>query len=111
MRNVDKIKSLEKELGRYQKKVADQQKELNRLEKLVQSQAEGADQVNILVDAILAAAAVRYGQAVEDDDGDVLGFRLELEDFELDKLREAWQVSAQKRGGSYIIGVMPRQEE
>ena len=28
MRNVDRIKSLEHELGRYRKKVADQQKEL-----------------------------------------------------------------------------------
>lgn len=31
MRNVDKIKSLEKELGKYQKKVADQGKLLRKL--------------------------------------------------------------------------------
>ena len=34
-RNVDKIKRLEKEIGRYQKKVADQAKEKERLRRLL----------------------------------------------------------------------------
>ena len=33
MRNVDKIKDLRYELGRWQKKVADQQKEIAKLKK------------------------------------------------------------------------------
>ena len=111
MRNVDRIKALEHELGRYRKKVADQQKELDRLNEQVRAQAEGADQVGILVDAILAATASRYGTVVEDDDGNVIGFRLELEDFELERMRKRWRVSAQRRGSTYIVGVMEREDE
>ena len=108
MRNVDRIKSLEHELGRYRKKVEDQQKEMDKLNEMTRTQAEGADQVGILVDAILAATASRYGTVVEDDDGNVIGFRLELEEFELERMRKLWQVSAQKHGDTYTIGVMAR---
>ena len=110
MRNVDRIKELEHELGRYRKKVADQQKELDKLNNQVRTQAEGADQVGILVDAILAATASRYGTVVEDDDGNVIGFRLELEAFELERMRKRWKVSAQRRGSSYVVGVMERED-
>ena len=110
MRNVDRIKALEHELGRYRKKVADQQKELDRLNEQVRTQAEGADQVGILVDAILAATASRYGTVVEHDDGNVIGFRLELADFELERMRKRWKVSAQRRGSSYVVGVMERED-
>lgn len=111
MRNVDRIKALEHELGRYRKKVADQQKAIDRMSEQVRTQAEGADQVGILVDAILAATASRYGTVVEDDDGNVIGFRLELADFELERMRRCWRVSAQRRGSSYVVGVMEREDE
>lgn len=111
VRNVDRIKDLEHELGRYRKKVEDQQKAIDRLNEQVRTQAEGADQVGILVDAILAATASRYGTVVEDDDGNVIGFRLELEDFELERMRKRWKVSAQRRGSTYIVGVMEREDE
>ena len=107
MRNVDRIKALEHELGRYWKKVEDQRKELDKLNNQVRTQAEGADQVGILVDAILAATASRYGTVVEN----VIGFRLELEDFELERMRKRWRVSAQRRGSTYIVGVMEREDE
>ena len=111
MRNVDRIKALEHELGRYRKKVEDQQKELDRLNEQVRTQAEGADQVGILVDAILAATASRDGTVVEDDDGNVIGFRLELADFELERMRKRWNVSAHRRGSTYIVGVKEREDE
>ena len=37
MRNVDRIKALEHELGRYRKKVADQQKEMDKMNEQVRT--------------------------------------------------------------------------
>ena len=45
MRNVDKIKSLEKELGKYQKKVADQGKLLRKLRDELERSHAGAIQL------------------------------------------------------------------
>ena len=109
MRNVDRIKRLETELGRYQKKVGDQQAELQELRKKLEGHETGAAQVNTLVDAVLAAVAVKYGTAVQDE-GEALGYRLELDDFAVDRLLDAWEVHAQKRDGVYVVGVMPREK-
>lgn len=108
MRNVDRIKQLNHELGRHRKKVADQDARIMELERRVQDREEGAAQVSVLVDAVLAALAASYGTRVTDDEDNLLGYRLELEGFDLERMRELWQVSAQKRGDTYTIGVMAR---
>lgn len=108
MRNVDRIKQLNHELGRYRKKVADQDARIRDLEEQVVDREEGASQVACLVDAVLAAVAANYGTKVTGDDGDLLGYRLELEGFKLERMRELWQVSAQRQGDTYTIGVMSR---
>lgn len=108
MRNVDRIKALNHELGRYQKKVADQDSWIRELEEKIRDREEGAYQVACLVDAVLAAVASSYGTPVMDDDDTIIGYRLELEGFELERMRELWQVSANKQGDTYTIGVMAR---
>lgn len=109
MRNVDRIKQLNHELGRYKKKVADQDSRIRELEEQIRDREEGASQVACLVDAVLAAVASSYGTAVMDDDDTLIGYRLELEGFELERMRELWQVSANKQGDTYTIGVMARE--
>ncbi len=66
MRNVDKIKTLEKELGRYQKKVADQQKEVMGLRAELELAMEGTKELNTVVDAIMAEITVAHGTVLEE---------------------------------------------
>ena len=111
MKNVDKIKSLEHEIGRYQKKVADQQSEIDRLTKELQTADDGAKQVNQLVDAVLAACAVQYGQEIVDDMeesstyGQKIGWNILLDVSDLDK----YEVKTIRKDGKYSVGVIERE--
>lgn len=104
MRNVDKIKGLEHELGRYRKKVNDQSIQIADLEAKIRVFEEGARQTNVLVDALMAAVAQKYGIVVPGEDGYPIGFRLELDDFAVDRMMDRFEVQAQRRGSQYIIG-------
>ena len=106
MRNIDKIKDLEHELGRYRKKINDQSIQMADLEAKVRLFEEGARQTNVLVDALMAAVAQKYGIVVRGEDDEAIGYRLELDDFAVDRMMDRFQVSSQKRGTQYIIGAM-----
>lgn len=106
MRNIDKIKDLEHEMGRYRKKVNDQSIRIADLEAKIRVFEEGARQTNVLVDALMAAVAQKYGSTVRDENDYPIGFRLELDDFAVDRMMDRFQVHSQKRGTQYIIGAM-----
>lgn len=68
-RNRDKIKQLEHELGRYEKKVGDLMKVNAQLAK----RARGVAEISIATDALLAQVAIAYGEdAVDPDTGAVI---------------------------------------
>lgn len=106
MRNIDKIKDLEYELGRHRKKINDQSIQMADLEAKVRLFEEGARQTNVLVDALMAAVAQKYGIVVRGEDDEAIGYRLELDDFAVDRMMDRFEVSSQKRGTQYIIGAM-----
>ena len=106
MRNIDKIKDLEYELGRYRKKVNDQSIQMADLEAKIRVFEDGARQTNVLVDALMAAVAQKYGIVVRGEDDEAIGYRLELDDFAVDRMMDRFEVSSQKRGSQYIIGAM-----
>ena len=106
MRNIDKIKDLEHELGRYRKKINDHSIQMADLEAKVRLFEEGARQTNVLVDALMAAVAQKYGIVVRGEDDEAIGYRLELDDFAVDRMMDRFEVSSQKRGTQYIIGAM-----
>lgn len=54
-RNVDKIKRLEHELGRYRKKVADQAKETEKLRRQVADADAGSREPHFAVDSMMGA--------------------------------------------------------
>lgn len=111
MRNVDKIKGLEKELGRYRKKVADQQKENDALKKRMIQAMEGSAETNRAVDAILAQVALKYGEKARDEEtGDELGWRLSLPMFSVDEMMAQYEVRTRRDETTqeYIVGVMER---
>ncbi len=111
-RNVDKIKRLEYELGRYRKKVADDGKEIDHLRKMLVQANKGNQETQAMVDAILTAVALHYGEdAVDpDDESKVLGKRLTLPRFNFLEMRSRYEVHARKDGETdgYVIGVVER---
>ena len=111
MRNVDKIKGLEHELGRYRKKVNDQSIQIADLHAKIRTFEEGARQTNVLVDALMAAVAQKYGIVVRGDDDYVIGYRLELDDFAVDRMMDRFEVHSQKRGSQYIVAAMLKEDK
>lgn len=63
-RNRDKVKRLEHELGRYQKKVG----ELMEANAKLRKDAEGLNQLRAAFDAWIIQIALAYGEAVKDPD-------------------------------------------
>lgn len=114
MRNIDKIKRLEKEIGRYQKKVADQAKEKERLRRMLETAEAGAIQTHQAVDAILAQTAITFGEIVKDEEtGAELGHRLTVPAFKVGEILGKYQVRTRRdeETGAYIIGVVQRDAE
>ncbi len=114
MRSVDKIKALEKELGRYKKKVADQSKTIRDLEKWAENAVEANMEIHKAVDAILARVAVGYGErAVDDETGEEIGWRMVVPAFSVDETLKQFGVRTRKdeAAGVYIVGVMERHND
>lgn len=63
-RNRDKVKKLEHELGRYQKKVG----ELMEINAKLRKDVEGLDQLRAVFDAWVIQIALVYGETVKDPD-------------------------------------------
>ena len=111
MRNVDKIKQLEHEIGRYRKKVADDAKEKRELKEQLDAFQRGSNQVHKLVDALLVCMAQTYGVKVTDDEtGEELGWRLELAQKPDTQLLQRYEVRTRaSENGGYTVGVLPRE--
>lgn len=113
MRNVDKIKALEKELGRYKKKVADQAKENTELRRRLREAYAGNAELRRAVDAVLVHTALTYGQeAVDEETGVPLGHRLPLPFFQIEDILGRYEVRTRRDENTmeYIIGVVSREE-
>ena len=102
-RNVDKIKRLEHELGRWRKKVADTAKENEKLREAL-----------ALVDAVLTAVVLEHGERAMDPDAPetALGWRLAVPFFSVKEMREKYEIHARRgEDGKYILGVMERRSD
>ena len=123
-RNVDKIKALQKEndrlqdlfkkeLGRYQKKVADQDKEIKMLRGALEAANGGNRQTQTAVDAILTAVTIRYGTVARDPDDETieLGWRLSVPMFSIAEMRRKYEIHARRdeEAGLYVMGVAIRE--
>lgn len=102
-RNVDKIKRLEYELGRWQKKVAEQQAEIDTLRKERQTSASGLRQLNRAADALAGAMAVAYGEEAPEGT-----YTIRLPAFSLEGMGINFTVHASKdfETGEYVIKAM-----
>ena len=101
-RNRDKVKRLEHELGRYQKKVG----ELMKINAQLARRADGVAEISMATDALLTQVAIVYGEDVIDEDtGLTIGMRLTLPKFDVRTVYRQYEVHARKDGENYIIGV------
>ena len=100
-RNVDRIKELELELGRWRKKAADQQKELARLSGRLKECEAGAAQLCRAADGVLAETALKFGEKA---DG---GFRISIPATSVLNNAQNYEVSTgrDKEGESYVVFV------
>lgn len=112
MRNVDKIKGLEKELGRYRKKVDDQQKEIDALREQVKTARVGLAQLSMGMDAFQAQTALKYGtRAIDKDTGEEIGWNMSLPLYSMEETVEKYKVSTWRKEHEqeYFVGVMERE--
>ena len=88
-RNVDKIKRLEHELGRWRKKVADTAKENEKLREALAQAGVGNQETQALVDAVLTAVVLEHGERAMDPDAPetALGWRLAVPFFSVKEMR------------------------
>lgn len=109
MRNIDRIKDLEKELGRYRKKVADQQKEIDGLREQVVTAHAGLAQLSMGMDAFQAQTALKYGtMAIDEDTGEELGWNMLLPLYSMEETVEKYEVHTWRKEQEYFVGVMER---
>ncbi len=101
-RNTDKIKRLEHELGRYQKKVADQKKEISKLECL----AGGMNEFMAAKNACDAMLAICYGEEIEG------GYRLSTPAVNVEEMNDKWCVQTSVlESGEWETRVTRREEK
>ena len=113
-RNVDKIKRLEHELGRWRKKVADTAKENEKLREALAQADVGNQETQALVDAVLTAVVLEHGERAVDPDAPetALGWRLAVPFFSVKEMREKYEIHARRgEDGKYILGVMERRPD
>lgn len=109
MRNRDRVQELERELGRYQKKVGDLQKQNARLAK----EALGIHEMSIGIDAWMAQVAMKYGEETKDPEtGEKTGWRLFVPLFDARETCGKYEVHTWKIGeggnAQYVTGVGER---
>lgn len=99
---------MDKELGRYKKKVADQQKLIKQLQAENQELVELEEITRVSMDCILAAVATQHGKE-ETEDGECLGWSLRIRVLDMLGMIETYQVQARKDGEDIVIGVCKRE--
>ena len=112
MRNVDEIKRLKHEIGRYRKKVADDAKEMRKLREQLEDFQRSSEQVHRTVNAILIRMAMEYGVlATDDKTGEKLGWRLEMQKPDVEMCSQYEVRTRVNEQGGYTVGVLPREVE
>lgn len=113
MRNVDKIKQLQHELGRYEKKVADQAKEIARLQEREAELGRAITEISRQANAFRIRLALKYGVEVrQEESGDLLGWRLTLDKYDITETLNEFEtkMSWDATGEGYTIGVWAKEQ-
>lgn len=103
--------SREREADRWKKRAEDRERELKKLRGALEEARRGSAEVQILVDGVLIATALQYGEEVRSEEsGALLGRRLVLPGFRAEELRSGYELHARRdeKTGDYVLGVVER---
>ena len=106
-------KQQEREIGRCQKKIADQEKHIKILESNLQSAQTGMMEMQVMIDALLSTITIHYGERATDaESGKEIGWRLAVPIFDVMDARKNYEIHARKdfEQDAYVIGVAPREK-
>lgn len=95
------------EKARYEKKISDQSKEITKLKQQLSEIESGAKELQILIDSILAATALKYGKCEKEGD-EVLGYRLEIPIEDVKTVLKNFDVKSDKKEESYVYGIIKK---
>lgn len=113
-RKKEKIVKLERELAVYRDGLSKRTAECLDLKKKIEEAMKGSAETNKAVDAILAQAALKYGEQARDEDtGEELGWRLSIPMFTVSDTLERYEVRTRRDDTTreYIVGVMERKAD
>ena len=100
-RNIDKIKELEYELGRWRKKAAEQQEQIKQLKSETEDAWDALRDINYAADSVLCNVALKFG---EQEDG---GYKISIPMPSVSDIMREYDVSTgrDKEGESYVVFV------
>lgn len=100
-RNIDKIKELEYELGRWRKKAAEQQEQIKQLKSETEDAWDALRDINYAADSVLCNVALKFG---EQEDG---GYKISIPMPSVSDIMREYEVSTgrDKEGESYVVFV------
>lgn len=106
-RNIDKIKELEHELGRYRKKQRDDAARIRELQKALDEAAAGIKELNTAVDSVLGQVCRSYGTLRDDGAMEItlplVSVRRTMRDY---RVHSQWGAD----NGSITVTALPRKE-
>lgn len=100
-RNIDKIKELEYELGRWRKKAAKQQEQIRQLKSEAEDAWDALRDINHAADSVLCNVALKFG---EQEDG---GYKISIPMPSVSDIMREYDVltGRDKEGESYVVFV------
>lgn len=111
MKKSEEIKRLKHELGRAQKKVGDQSKEIIELKKNAKFDRELINGISRASDIVFAQMCMSFGLDVKDDDGNHIGYRLEMPKPTDEPLEKYTMRTELKDDGVFTIGLVLKEEQ
>jgi hypothetical protein len=114
MRNVDKVRKLNYELGRFRKKIDDQEEKIKKLEKELEMAYGGNMEMHAQVDGILCQMVLCCGKDVFDfdDPEKVIGKNITIPRFNPMDLVRKYEVHTElyEESNEMVIGIMEREQ-
>ena len=106
-RNIDKIKELEYELGRWRKKAAEQQEQIRQLKSEAEDAWDALMDINHAADSVLCNVALKFG---EQADG---GYKNSIPMPSVSDIMRDYEVSTgrDKEHGLYVVFVKQKPKE
>lgn len=103
MKNIDRIKGLKNQLE-HQNRQVQKLREENTLLHTTNTQ------IRQMTDAVIIELAKRYGERREDENGNLLGYRLTTTKVDVAAALAAFEIRVEDQGDDRVIGIISKEE-